>query len=432
MNKRNVLSVCLLILSGALAAAAAPQAKPPLTLKQAIEMALQNSGSLAVARIRAQVAQQQTRVNRSVFRPNLFTGSGAAYTYGFPSTPGGQAPSIFNLSYVQTLFNPPARGAVKAAQARTREQQIAINATRDDVIVHVTSTYLELDEVRHSLDLLRQERVSAQKVLDVTSARVKAGLELPIDETVADLTRAKIEEQIISLEGRGEVLEDDMRTMTGLPDNMPIVLAEAKLPPETDMPTAQLLTLAIAHSPDLRQAEMERQARLDELKGQRGGYWPTVDLVGQYMILSKINNYDKYFLSFQRNNLNVGVQVQIPIFRSRTTAAIALAGSQYQEAELELGNQRRALEIEVRQQARQSREQDAAREVARLELKLAQEKLAIAQSQFNQGKATLATVEQDRLDESEKWLNYLQVNFNGQKAQLELMRTTGRLADLLR
>jgi outer membrane protein TolC len=223
-----------------------------------------------------------------------------------------------------------------------------------------------------------------------------------------------------------------MRTMTGLPDNMPIVLAEAKLPPETDMPTAQLLTLAIAHSPDLRQAEMERQARLDELKGQRGGYWPTVDLVGQYMILSKINNYDKYFLSFQRNNLNVGVQVQIPIFRSRTTAAIALAGSQYQEAELELGNQRRALEIEVRQQARQSREQDAAREVARLELKLAQEKLAIAQSQFNQGKATLATVEQDRLDESEKWLNYLQVNFNGQKAQLELMRTTGRLADLLR
>jgi outer membrane protein len=430
MSKRNVLAVAVLVLAVAAAAVAAPP--NPLTLKEAIEMALQNSGSLAVARIRAQVAQQQTRVNRSVFSPNLFTGTGAAYTYGFPSTPGGQAPSVFNLSYTQTIFNPPAKGAVKAAQARTEEQRIAINATRDDVIVHVTSTYLELDEVRHSLDLLRQERVSAQKVLDVTSARVKAGLELPIDETVADLTRAKIEEQIISLEGRQEVLEDDMRTMTGLPDNMPIVLAEAKLPPETDMPTAQLLTLAIAHSPDLRQAEMERQARLDELKGQRGGYWPTVDLVGQYMILSKINNYDKYFLSFQRNNLNVGVQVQIPIFRSRTTAAIALAGSQYQEAELELGNQRRALEIEVRQQARQSREQDAAREVARLELKLAQEKLAIAQSQFNQGKATLATVEQDRLDESEKWLNYLQVNFNGQKAQLELMRTTGRLADLLR
>ncbi|MDE3136973.1 MAG: TolC family protein [Acidobacteriota bacterium] len=430
MSKRNVLAVAVLVLAGAAAAVAAPP--NPLTLKEAIEMALQNSGSMAVARIRAQVAQQQTRVNRSVFSPNLFTGTGAAYTYGFPSTPGGQAPSVFNLSYTQTIFNPPAKGAVKAAQARTEEQRVAINATRDDVIVRVTSAFLELDEVRHSLDLLRQERVSAQKVLDITNDRVKAGLELPIDATEAELTRAKIEEQIISLEGREEVLGDDLRTMTGLPDNMPIVLAPVKLPPETDLPAAQLLTLAIANSPDLRQAEMERQARLDELKGQRGGYWPAVDLVGQYMVLSKINNYDQYFRTFQRNNLNVGVQVQIPIFRSRTTAAIALASSQYQEAELELGNQRRALEIQVRQEARQSREQDAAREVARLELKLAQEKLAIAQSQFNQGKATLATVEQDRLDESEKWLNYLQVNFNGQKAQLQLMRTTGQLADLMR
>ena len=430
MSKRKTLALAVLVLAGAIAAAAAPP--NPLTLKDAIEMALQNSGSLAVARIRAQVAERQTRVNRSVFRPNLFTGSGAAYTYGFPSTPGGEAPSVFNLSYVQTLFNPPAKGEVKAAQARSEEQRIAINATRDDVIVRVTSAYLELDEVRHSLDLLRQERVSAQKVLDITKDRVKAGLELPIDETEAELTRAKIEEQVISLEGREDVLEDNLRTMTGLPSTMPIVLAEAKLPPETDMSTGEMLTLALAHSPDLQQAQMERQARLDELKGQRGGYWPTIDLVGQYMVLSKINNYDQYFRSFQRNNINIGIQAQIPIFRSRTTAAIALASSQYQEAELELGNQRHALELQVREEARQNREQDAAREVARLELKLSQEKLAIVQSQFNQGKATLAAVEQARLDESDKWLNYLQVNFKGQKAQLDLMRTTGQLADLLR
>lgn len=430
MNKPTRIAVLSLLLAAAVAAAASP---PPgaLTLKRAIRMALENSGQLAVARLRAQVAQRRTRVNRSVFKPNLFTGSGAAYTYGFPSMPGGAAPSVFNLSYVQTLFNPPAKGAVKAAQARTQEQRIAINATRDNVIVRVSSVFLELGEVRRSLKLLRQERLSAQKVLDVTKERVKAGLELPIDQTEADLTRAKIEQQIVSLEGRQDVLEEDLRNITGLPSTMPIVLAPAKLPPETDLPTDQLLTLALAHSPTLRQDQMESQARLDELKGQRGGYWPTVDLVGQYMVLSKINNYDQYFRSFQRNNLNIGLQVQIPIFRSRTSAAVALASSRYQEAELDLANQRHALEIQVRREARANREQDAAREVARLELQLAQEKLQIVQDKFNQGKATLAAVEQARLNASDKWLNYLQVNFKGQKAQLDLMRTTGRLADLL-
>lgn len=429
MNKRTVVAVVVLVLAGAVRGVAAPP--NPLTLKQAIEMALQNSGAMAVARIRAQVAKRQTRVHRSVFRPNLFTGSGAAYTNGFPSMPGGTAPSIFNLSYVQTIFNPPARGAVKAAQARTQEQRIAINGTRDNVIVRVTSAYLELGEVRKSLKLLRQERVSAQKVLQITKERVQAGLELPIDQTQADLTRAKIEEQVISLEGREDVLEENLRNLTGLPSTTPIVLAKVKLPPPRDLPTQELVTLALAHSPALQQAQMERKARLDELKGQRGGYWPTVDLVGQYMLLSKFNNYDQYYRAFQRNNLNVGVQVQIPIFRSKTSAAIALASSQYQEAELDLANQRHDLEIQVRREARQSREQDAAGEVARLELQLAQEKLQMVQARFNQGKATLAAVEQARLDESDKWLNYLQVNFKGQKAQLELMRTTGQLADLL-
>jgi outer membrane protein len=429
MNKATVVAVIALVLAGAPAAVADPPAT--LTLKDAIEMALRNNGQLAAARLAADVAQRQTSVSRSAFRPDLFTGSGAAYTNGFPSSVGGAAPSVFNLNYVQTLFNPTLKGQVRAAEDETRAQRVAVDGERDAVIVQVASDYLELGEVNRSLDLLQQEMQSAQKVLEVTEERVQAGLELPIDNTRAELTRAQIQERLVSLDGRQDVLEQDLRTETGLPDDQPIVLADTKLPPETDLTVPQLLSLAEQHSPELRQAEIESQARLANLKAQRGGYWPTVDLVGQYMVLSKINNYDQFFRSFQRNNLNIGVQVQIPIFRSRTSAAVALADSQYQEAELQLGNRKHALEIQVRQEARQNREQDAALEVARLELKLAQENLDMVQAQFNQAHATLAAVEQARLNESEKWMNFLNVNFQGQEAQLQLMRTTGRLALLL-
>lgn len=427
MNKQRWLCLGVVMLAAS-AVAAPPDA---LTLKEAIQLALKNSDELAVAELQADVAQKRTGVNRSAFRPNLFTGSGAAYTYGFPSLPGEAAPSVFSMSYVQTLFNPPLKGQVRAAEDRTRAQRIGVDGVRDDLIVRVASDYLELGEVRHSLELLQQERESAQKVLDITQQRVTAGLELPIDETKADLVRAQVEQRVVSLEGRQEELVDDLRLVTGLPDNQPLVLADATLPPAQDLPTAQLLTLALAHSPELRQAELERQARLDELKGQRGGYWPSVDLVGQYSVLSRINNYDLFYRTFQRNNLNVGLQVQIPVFRSRTAAAVALADAQFREAELDLGNQRHDLEMEVRKQARQNRLEDANREVARLELKLAQQKLAMVQDQFDHGHATLADVENARLDESEKWLDFLAADFDGQKAQLDLMKTTGQLAQLL-
>jgi outer membrane protein len=429
MNKTTM----AFVIAMALAATSAATAGPPgaITLKQAIQMALRNSGQLAAARVTANIAQRQSSVSRSAFRPNLFTGSGAAYTNGFPSSVSGAAPSVFNLNYVQRIFDPPLKGQVRAAQDASQEQRVEVDNVRDKVIVHVTSDYLELGEVRHSIDLLQQELQSAQKVIQVAQERVQAGLELPIDETQAELTRAKIDEHLISLEGRQDVLEEDLRAATGIPESEPLVLTTATLPPEGDLTTEQLLTLAMAHSPELREAQIEAKARLANLKGQRGGYWPTVDLVGQYMVLSKINNYDRFFRSFQRNNLNVGVQVQIPIFQSRTSAAVALADSQYQEAELQLGNQRHALEIQITTEARQNQEQDAAREVARLELKMAQQNLDMAQAQFNQGHATLAAVEQARLNESEKWLNFLDVNFQGQKAQLQLMRTTGQLTQLL-
>jgi hypothetical protein len=96
------------------AATAALAQRAPLTLKQAITLALQNSSELALAKARYAVAAQQEAQARAAFRPNLFTGSGAAYTYGFPMAPGGSAPSLFNLSYVQTVFNPPLRGQAKA------------------------------------------------------------------------------------------------------------------------------------------------------------------------------------------------------------------------------------------------------------------------------------------------------------------------------
>jgi outer membrane protein TolC len=116
MNRRGAAVVLFLVCCWFAATAAFAQ-QAPLTLKQAITLALQNSSELAVAKARFAVAQQQETQARASFRPNLFTGSGAAYTYGFPMTPGGSAPSIFNLSYVQTLFNPPLRGQAKAAAA---------------------------------------------------------------------------------------------------------------------------------------------------------------------------------------------------------------------------------------------------------------------------------------------------------------------------
>jgi len=124
----------------------------------------------------------------------------------------------------------------------------------------------------------------------------------------------------------------------------------------------------------------------------------------------------------------VGVQISIPIFSAKTRADIALATSQLKAAELSLSTKRQQVSLDVQQRTRSVRELDATREVARLDLQLAQENLQLLQAKFDQGNATLRDMEQARLDENDKWVAFLDATFARQQGQLSLLQATGQLA----
>lgn len=406
---------------------AAPEAQT-LALHQVIALALQNSRELALARVQYNVALNAAGVNRADFRPNVYTGSGLAYTNGFPSAPGGQAPSVFSVSYTQALFNPLLHGQLRAAEERAKNQQIELGRTRNQVIVSAASLYFELAAVKKELDLLRSEQVSAQKILDVTRERAAASLELPIEVTKSELASARVGHRIIRLEGRNEILEQQLRDMTALPAGESLQLAEEQLPEPAEESATVLVDTALAQSPAVKEAENERKARDAMYRGARGSYWPSIDLFGQYSLLSRFNNYDQFYRKFQQNNVNIGLQFNIPLLNWRTRSNVAFRKSQLAEGELLVGTKRQQVRQEVTQKVRNVREMDAAREVARLELKLAQQQLELTQAKFDQGQASLRELEQAHLDENEKWVAFLDADVARQKGQLALWEATGQLA----
>jgi len=119
--------------------------------------------------------------------------------------------------------------------------------------------------------------------------------------------------------------------------------------------------------------------------------------------------------------------VRVPIFSAQTKAAIGLAQINLEAARVNLANKKTELSADVRQKTRRVRERDAAKEVARLELQLAQQDVAVLQAQFGEGKLNLREVEKARLEENERWMFYLDANFQKQQAQLELLKTAGQL-----
>jgi len=411
------------------AAQEAPKDAVPmaLTLKRAIQMALQNSKEIQVAKIQASVADRAAKITKAQFMPNLYAGSGAGYTYGIPETPGGRAPSIFNVSYTEQVLNEPLRGQAKETQEQAKAQKIMLEDTKNRVITRTAMAYLELGKVRHSLELLRKEQQSAEKILQVTQERQGEGYELPVEVTKAQLTKAQVVQRILQLEGREDELEVFLRYQLGLPEARTIEVTPEELPGEAEQAGDNLVAMAITRNAGLQLAESDLRAKEFRLKGEKRGYWPTLELVSVYSVLAKFNNYSQFFTTFQRNNYNAGIDMHVPIFSAQTKAAVGMAEINLEAARVNLTNKKTELTADVRQKTRQVRERDAAKEVARLELQLAQQNVMVEQAQFAEGKLNLREVEKARLEENEKWMAYLDANFQKQQAQLELLKTAGQL-----
>jgi outer membrane protein len=398
-----------------------------LTLKRAIEMALTNSKDIQLAKIQTSLADRSAQITKADFLPNVYAGSGAGYTYGIPETPGGRAPSVFNLTYTQEIFNEPLRGQSRELQEQARSQRFALSEVRNSVIARTAMAYLELEKVRHSLTLLRGEQGSAERILDVTKERQGEGFELPVEVTKAQLTRAQVVQKILQLEGREDELQVFLKGQLGLTEDQEIEVTADDLPGEAEQEGANLIASAMENNTGLQLAASDVRAREFRLQGEKRGYLPTLQLVGVYSYLAKFNNYTEFFKTFQANNLNAGVQIQMPLFSAKTKANVGLASVNLEAAKATLANRKTQVTAEVRQKSRNVREKDAAKEVARLELQLAQQNLEVLQSQLGEGRVNLREVERARVTENDRWLDYLDANFARQQAELDLLQTAGQL-----
>jgi outer membrane protein TolC len=410
------------------AAAGGQQGGPvALTLKSAIEMALRNSKDIQIAKLQASLAQHATQVSRAAFLPNVYAGSGAGYTYGIPETPGGRAPSLFSLTYTEEIFNEPLKGQGKELEEQARSQRIVLEDVKNSVIVRTAMAYLELGKVRHSLELLRAEQESADKILQVTQERQGEGYELPVEVTKSQLTKAQVTQRILQLEGREDELEVFLQGQLGLGQEQAIEVTPEELPGEAEQEGANLVAIAMQNNVGLLLAESDVRAKEFRLKGEKRGNLPTVEAVSTYSLLASFNNYSEFYKKFQKNNFNAGVQIQVPIFSAKTREDIGLAQINLQTSQATLASKKTQVSAEVRQKTRHLRERDAAKEVARLELQLAQQNIGVLQTQYTEGKVNLRDLERARLEESEKWMAFLDANFQRQQAQLDLLKTAGQL-----
>src|SRR3954468_2398156 len=100
----------LLVFAGASAKA------DPVTFRQAVELALRHSGTMAIATADQQRAHASYLELRNMYLPQVTLGSGLGWSYGYPMSIEGSAPTIFNVDTRQYIINAANKAFMNAAK----------------------------------------------------------------------------------------------------------------------------------------------------------------------------------------------------------------------------------------------------------------------------------------------------------------------------
>jgi outer membrane protein TolC len=405
-----------------------------LTLKQAVDLAARRNPDLVMAQLDEMRAEVGIHAAREPMLPRVTVGSGLAYTYGFPLSIEGSAPSIFEAAATRSIYNAPRNYQVAQARESAKGANLRTAMTREDVVLRTAVLFLDLERAARTLQLARRQLEHLKQVEAAVRLRVEAGRELPIEGRRAALNVLKGEARIQSAVATMESARRAVALATGLPPGEPIVpaLEERPLPllPENE---EAAVGRALAESNELRKLESDEKAKLLESRGHRAARLPTLTFVAKYGLFARYNNFEDYFLRFQRNNAVAGMSFQVPLFASSSDVARA-AQSELEANRLktQANATRGRIESDARGAWSRVREADQNREVAKLDLDLARETVSVLLAQYDEGRASLRQVEEARFAENERWLGLWEAQAAAERARLELLRQTESLAAAFR
>jgi outer membrane protein TolC len=413
----------------------------PVTLRQTVELALKHATSAAMAADDVLHASAAYRELHNSYIPQVTIGAGLGWSYGFPLSLEGSAPSLFNVTAQSALIHPELRPFLRAAQMETSAASSRSQDQRNQIIQDTVLSYAELEKWEQRLARLHEAEPEAQKMQAAVADRVKEGIDSELEGTKARLSEARLRLRIAEAQGAADVLRERLSKLTGLPaagiqtetESIPALPAVAPSVPQNPAQEASRSETDPAKgadsNPAVQSAVEHARAQYLIAQAEHKSLLPTIDFAAQYALLSTINNYQNYYVrgSFQSNNATVGVAVRFPIFNAAQRSRAQAADADARKAKSQAETVRNQVSEETLRLQRFVTQMQAARDVAELEVEIALKNVEAVQTRMNSANATLHDLDNARTQASERFIAFQDATFELERSQVSLLRVTGGL-----
>ncbi|PPD41289.1 MAG: transporter [Methylobacter sp.] len=418
-------------------------AAPPLSLPQAIDYALANNPELQIMQARIELAQDQLGLAMANYYPQIKAG----IAYQHSNNPAEAFAMIIaqrRLDFAGTDFNHPGgvdnfreqigatyslyRGGQDSHQAQAAELGVAVSeldqaAVKNRLVSNITAAYYAQLAAVDAQQVSESSVSAVQSELTQSQTRFAGGTVLKSDVLSLQVQLAEAKEAQIQAANAVEMANTMLKTLLGMSANEPLAIKETlaqalpKNPPKFDA----LLTQALAQHPELQAAAKRVAMAEQQLAAAKGAYLPRADAYASYGFNNRSPDFDT-----DRDNVSVGVQVEVDVFNGfATQAKVKKAGHELTAAQEALRQQR--LQIENAVKSAQLRLQEALNraDVAAVSVQAAEEALRLVNEQRQAGVVTVTRYIEAEVARDKAHTRQISARFDALRAEAELKQATG-------
>jgi outer membrane protein len=425
-----------------------------LTLQAAVAQALQSSDEVRISDAQIGVADAQVISARAASLPSARLTS--TYSHAYLNARAQAVGSVFNqpntyntsITLSQPLFQGGRIMAGKRVAEATRDaSRLDARETRARISVDAQRAYLQALYTRQVATLQDTNLALATARLDQIQQLERAGRAARYDVLRARVDRANIEPLLIQARSDHQVALLDLKRLLNVPLDQPIDLLTSIDPAWLSQSISALVdTSAVPNRASLRSAELALRAREQAINIARADYYPTLSasLASGYQAFPPLGfgfptRFGTIAPSFcddptaGRSCQNGGwfsdrsllVSASWPVFDGfRTHANVDLAKAQAQVAELQLGQQREIVALDVARSRAELSRSLAVFDARRQNAAEAVEAFQLASLRFSSGLST-------QLEVSDAQLSMLNAQSGAVRSVYDLYLATADLARAL-
>lgn len=322
-----------------------------LSLKDAIEAALDKNPNVRLYRERIEAARMNTRTQLGALLPNVSSAAKYNNQTFFLGTIGG-APvrtQPFDIADArgtlsQSLFSWSLIERWRASRAALAVSEGESDTTKNDTMATVALNYLDVLRNYETVDARTANVELYKELVTFIKSRQTGGMATGLDT-------ARLETQLENERQRLELAKSDVErtkliliNALGINFDVKLVLTDEFKAPEDPLPTLDYaLDVALTKRPEVKAQEQRMQVAkltLDSIKGER---LPSLQAQGDYgFIGNQINN--------TLSTYNVGVTLSIPIFDGGAREGrVGESRSQFLQEEIKMNLVSRQITMELRE-----------------------------------------------------------------------------------